>query len=521
MSSQSIPQAFNAAVARHPERPLVLTPQGQRTFAEIAEAATRIAAALQRAGLRPGDRVALYCINGPEFVESYLGIVQAGGVVVPLNLLIGDAEIAYILEDAGVRALIYHQALGERVDAFIDAAASLRCACCIGAQPVREGHYRLADWLAVADEPEPVACDPEEDLAAILYTSGTTGQPKGAMLTHRNLVANTASVAQALVLCPGEDRLLVVLPMFHAFAATVGMLTPALHGLGLVPVPRFDPALVGEHIAACAATVFLGVPSMYNLILRLPDEQATQWASIRLGVAGGAAMPVELLERFEARFGFPIVEGDGPTECGPVTCVNPPAGPRKPGSVGPPVPEVEMAILDGEGKPLPDGEIGEICVRGPNVMKGYWNRPEATAESFFGEWFRTGDLGYRDADGWFFMVDRIKDLIIVNGMNVYPRMVEEVLYRHPDIVEAAVVGEPHPSHGEIVVAHVVPREGAALDVGTVRDWCREHLGPHQVPRKVVIREALPKNATGKILKRELRRAGEIERGVIADDQREE
>ena len=362
MSHPTIPQAFRAAVERHAEQPLVLTPQGSHSFAAIAQAAQRIAAALQRSGLRPGDRVALYAINGPEFVESYLGIVLAGGVVVPLNLLIGDEEICYILEDAGVGALVYHQALAERVDAFVDRAATLRCACCIGEQPVREGHYRLADWLAVADEPEPVACDPAEDLAAILYTSGTTGQPKGAMLTHRNPVANTASVVRALGLRPGEDRLLVVLPMFHAFAATVGMLTPALHGLALVPVPRFDPALVGEHIAACGATVFLGVPSMYNLVLRLPDEQAAQWASIRLGVAGGAAMPVELLERFETRFGFPVVEGDGPTECGPVTCVNPPAGPRKPGSVGPPVPGVEMAILDGEGHLLPDGEIGEICV---------------------------------------------------------------------------------------------------------------------------------------------------------------
>ncbi len=516
MSQPTIAQAFREAVDRHAEQPLVITPQGSHSFAAVSQAVERIAAALQRAGLRPGDRIALYAINGLEFVQSYLGIVLAGGVVVPLNLLIGDAEIRYILEDAGVRALVYHQALAERVDAFVDHAATLRCACCIGEQPVRETHYRLMDWLAVADEPEPVACDPAEALAAILYTSGTTGQPKGAMLTHRNLVANTASVVQALGLRPGEDRLLVVLPMFHAFAATVGLLTPALHGLALVPVPHFDPALVSEHIAACDATVFLGVPSMYNLVLRLPEEQAAQWASIRLGVAGGAAMPVELLERFETRFGFPIVEGDGPTECGPVTCVNPPAGPRKPGSVGPSVPGVEMAIFDSEGRPLLDDEIGEICVRGVNVMKGYWNRPEATAESFFGDWFRTGDLGYRDADGYFFMVDRIKDLIIVNGMNVYPRMVEEVLYRHPDILEAAVVGEPHPSHGEIVVAHVVPREGRALDAAAVRAWCREHLGAHQVPRKVVIRDSLPKNATGKILKRELRRAGEIERGVIAD-----
>lgn len=511
--SQTIPEAFLQAAARHPDHTLIWTPQGEHGFADVAESVRRIAAALQREGVQPGDRVALYAINGPEFVQAYLGIQLAGAVVVPLNLLIGSEEIRYILDDAGVRGLLYHSALNEKVAQFIDQVSDLRLACCMGGQALRPDHRSLTHWLAAAGDPEPVGLDAAENLAAILYTSGTTGRPKGAMLTHRNLVFNAASVSQALQLRPGGDRLLVVLPMFHAFAATVGMLTPALHGLTLVPVERFDPALVSERIAAGGATVFLGVPSMYNLVLRLPDEQAAQWQGIRLGVAGGAAMPVELLQRFEARFGFPILEGDGPTECGPVTCVNPPAGPRKPGSVGLPVPGVEMAIFDTGGQSLPDGEVGEICVRGANVMKGYWGQPEATAEAFFGDWFRTGDLGYRDAEGYFFMVDRIKDLIIVNGMNVYPRMVEEVLYRHPDILEAAVVGEPHPSHGEIVVAHVVPREGVTLDASQVRAWCREHLGPHQVPRKVVLRGALPKNATGKILKRELRRAGEIERGV--------
>ncbi|RMG35467.1 MAG: long-chain fatty acid--CoA ligase [Gammaproteobacteria bacterium] len=512
-NTQTIPQAFLTVARLHPDRTLVWEDGEESAFATVAERARRIGAALQRDGLRPGERVGLYCLNGLAFVESYLGVQMAGGVVVPINLLIGNDEISYILDDAEVAALLYHHALRERVAEFVDGASSLRIAACLGGQPIRPHHHRVDDWLAVDAEVEMPALDPAEDLAAILYTSGTTGNPKGAMLTHRNLVSNTASVVQALQLRPGEDRLLVVLPMFHAFAATVGMLTPALHGLTLVPVPRFDPTLVSEMVGRAAATVFLGVPSMYNLILRLPDALKSQWETVQMGVAGGAAMPVELLQRFEARFGFPILEGDGPTECGPVTCVNPPDGPRKPGSVGVPVPGVEMAIFDTAGRPLADGEIGEICVRGPNVMKGYWHRPEATAEAFFGEWFRTGDLGYRDNDGYFFMVDRIKDLIIVNGMNVYPRMVEETLYRHPDILEAAVVGEPHSTHGEIVVAHVVPREGAALDASQLRGWCRERLGPHQVPRKVIVRDALPKNATGKILKRELRRAGEIERGI--------
>lgn len=511
---QTIPEAFLDVAERHPGRPFVWTPAEAHSFADIAQAARRIAAGLHAGGIVPGERVALYAINQVSFVQAYLGIQLAGAVALPINLLIGEDEIRHILKDARPAGLIYHPAMSERVAALGDALAVLKVVCRIGAD-AGEGEQALDDWLSRPVEFTPPARAPE-DLAAVLYTSGTTGRPKGAMLSHRNLVSNTRSVRQALGLRPGEDRLLVVLPLFHAFAATVGMLTPALHGLSLVPVERFDPDLVSRRIADSRATVFLGVPSMYNLIARLPADHDAAWGSVRLGVAGGAAMPVELLKCFEARFGFPIVEGDGPTECGPVTCVNPPRGPRKPGSVGLPVPGVEMCIMDVEGRVLEDEALGEICVRGPNVMPGYWENPQATAEVFFGDWLRTGDLGYRDRDGYFFMVDRIKDMIIVNGMNVYPRMVEEVLYQHPAVLEAAVVGESHPSHGEIVVAHVVPREDSGLEGAALRTWCRARLGPHQVPRKVILRDTLPKNATGKILKRALRREGEIERGVLPE-----
>ncbi len=509
----TIERGFRDAAEKYPEQTLVWDPQTPATFADVDRASDRVAGALARDGIRPGDRVALYCINGLSFVQAYLGVQKVGGVVVPVNLLIGVEEISYILNDAGVRALIYHQAMNEKVGGFRDQVEGLGLFCCIGEQPQRDGDLLFSDWLAVEGDVPSFDVDPDEDLAAILYTSGTTGHPKGAMLTHRNLVSNSHSVLQALDLQPAQDRLLVVLPMFHSFASTVGMLTPCLHGLTIVPVPRFDPALVSDLIGESRATVFLGVPSMYNFILRLPDEQAAKWGSIRFGVAGGAAMPVELLGKFEQRYGFPILEGDGPTECSPVTCVNPLHGERKPGSVGLPVPDVQMSIMDDTGQPLHHGEIGEICVLGPNVMKGYWNLPQATADTFFGEWVRTGDLGYRDEDGYFFMVDRIKDMIIVNGMNVYPRMVEEVLYENPGILEAAVVGEPHVSHGEIVVAHVVLKDDSNLDPAGVKAFCREHLGQHQLPRKVMIRDSLPKNATGKILKRELRREGEIERGI--------
>ena len=512
-STPSIPEALNQAVTRYGDQPAILFADRTVSLAEVDAAADRVAAALAARGVVKGDRVALYCINTDSFAFAYLGIQKAGAVVVPVNLLFNPREIDYILNDAGVKGLIYHAAMAESVKSFAPQIRSLQFACCIGGEPATARHEHFDDWLAGQGSVPAVSFDTAEDLAAILYTSGTTGHPKGAMLTHRNLVSNTRSVASALQLEPGRDRLLVVLPMFHSFAATVGLLTPLLHGLALAPVPKFEPGLVSDVIGAVGATVFLGVPSMYNVILRLPEEQSAKWRTVRFGVSGGAAMPVELMRRFEARFGFPILEGDGPTECSPVTCVNPLDGERKPASVGLPVPDVAMAIFDDAGARLPTGGIGEICVRGPNVMKGYWHLPEATAETFFGDWVRTGDLGYIDADGYVFMVDRKKDMIIVNGMNVYPRMVEEVLFQHPDVLEAAVVGEPHESHGEIPVAHVVLREGATLDAAAVRAWCREHLGRHEVPRKVVLRESLPKNATGKVLKRELRKEGELERGV--------
>ncbi|MGB5252328.1 MAG: long-chain fatty acid--CoA ligase [Sedimenticolaceae bacterium] len=513
--SVSIPAAFRAAVDRFCDDALVVTPDGRYSFAQVDEASDAVAGALSAAGVARADRIGLYCPNCVEFVIAYLGIVKAGAVVVPVNLLIQTGEIEFVLHDAGVCAVIYHGAMADKVALVRPRLATVHSWISVGDPVVSIGDPSLEMLIASKATPPRPEIDPKRDLAAILYTSGTTGQPKGAMLTHHNLVSNTRSVHAALRLREREDRLLVVLPMFHSFAATVGLLTPALHGLSLVPMLRFDPALVSETIAQTGATIFLGVPSMYNLILNLDDHRAAQWGSVRLAVAGGSAMPVELLKRFEQRFGFPVLEGDGPTECSPVTCVNPPDAVRKPGSVGLPVPNVEIAILDDAGHAMPVGQIGEICVRGPNVMQGYWHLPGATAEIFAGDWLRTGDLGHIDADGYVFIVDRKKDMVIVNGMNVYPRMVEEVLYQHPDILEAAVVGEPHGSHGEIVVAHVAVREGVDLHDPELKAFCRRQLGSHQMPRRFIFHDHLPKNATGKILKRVLRRAGEVERGVDA------
>jgi long-chain acyl-CoA synthetase len=510
---QSIPEQSRAMAQVQGDQPLILTSAGSVSFVELDRDSDQVAGWLAAQGVRRGDRIALYCGNSDAFVAAYLGIVKAGAVVVPVNLLLNPAEVAFILQDAGARGLFYHVAFADSVKSFRRALPGLEFAVAIGDGAGAAGDAALADLLSSALAPPVPDLDPKQDLAAILYTSGTTGRPKGAMLTHDNLLSNTRSVVSALRLEPGRDRLLVVLPMFHAFAATVGMLTPLLHGLALVPVPKFEPGLVSELIGATGATVFLGVPSMYNVLLRHAEQRRVLWRTVRFGVSGGAAMPVELMKRFEQVYGFPILEGDGPTECSPVTCVNPLDGRRKPGSVGLAVPEVEIEIFDDQGARVATGEIGEICVRGPSVMKGYWKLPEVTSETMFGEWLRTGDLGYKDADGYVFIVDRKKDMIIVNGMNVYPRVIEEWLYGHPHLAEAAVVGEPDQRHGEVPVAYVVPVEGETLTAAEVKAFCREGLGRHEIPRRVVFRDQLPKNAAGKILKRELRRDGELERGI--------
>jgi long-chain acyl-CoA synthetase len=512
-ASPDIPARFRETAARFGESIGVCSDQGDWSYAALDRASDGVAGALAAAGIREGDRVGLLCGNGAEFVIGYLAVLKAGGTLVPINLLLNPKEMAYILADSGAVGLIHHEAFDAAAAAALEGPTAVAVRVRIGA--TRSDDPAMLDLGAMMHSAQPAparARDPRQATAAILYTSGTTGRPKGAMLSHANLIANADGVAQALALTPA-DRILVVLPMFHAFAATVGVLTPLLHGLGIVPVSRFDPGAISAAIGRYGASIFLGVPSLYGVLLRLDAEMLAQWLSVRVCVSGGAAMPAALMTAFQERFGIPILEGDGPTECGPVTCVNPIAGVRKPGSIGPPIPTVETRILDPEGREVPDGAYGEVCVRGPSVMQGYHNQPEATRESFFGDWFRTGDLGYRDADGYVYLVDRIKDLIITNGMNVYPRAVEEALYAHPEVAEAAVVGDPDARHGEIPVAHVVLRAGSSASEAALRAWCRDHLGRHEVPRRLIIRDALPKNAAGKILKRELRRCGEHERGV--------
>lgn len=506
----SLPELLRAAARQYPQHPAVISAERALTYADFDAMSDQLAAGLAAKGVVKGDRVGLYCPNCAEFAVAYTGILKAGAVVVPVNLLYSASEVVFMLEDAEAKGLIYHGTCQNMADHLGGAMPSLEFAVAIGAD----------DWAVLLSNHAPTptpSFDSAEDVAVILYTSGTTGHPKGAMLTHRNLAANTASVRLALDWRAGEDVVLLVLPMFHAFAATVGMLTPLLCGCAFAPLARFEPDTVAKTIVSAKATVFLGVPSMYTMLLRLKDDWVPALRGLRLCVSGGAALPVEVLNSFVERFGVAVNEGDGPTECSPVTCVNPVGGLVKPGTVGLPVPMVEMRIVDEACQPLPRGQVGEIAVRGPSVMKGYWRLPEASAECFHEDWFLTGDLGLEDDDGYFSIVDRKKDLIIVNGMNVYPRVIEEALYRLDGVREAAVVGELNDLHGEIPVAFVAVHEGSSLSAGEIRTWCKEHLGRHEVPRKVMLMAELPKNGTGKILKRQLRKHGEVERGVSGLD----
>jgi long-chain acyl-CoA synthetase len=512
MKTRSFPEHFREAAAKYATRPAVVDLHQPLSYAELDVLSDRIASGLLERGVQSGDHVGLYGINNSIFVAFYLGIQKAGATVVPINLLLNPEEVAYILNDAEVKLLVYFDHFSPAVSAIRAGLPEISCFVRVGQNQTDQTDLSLEDILhSSPDIPHPTP-DPDS-VAVIIYTSGTTGHPKGAMLTHRNIVSDALCATKALKPRELEERFLVVLPMFHAFAAMAGIVIPLLNGCSLVPVPKFEPAQTADLIEKTGATIFLGVPSMYNLLLRLPERHTAQIQKLRFCVSGGAAMPMEIMQQFEKRFGVLIYEGDGPTECSPVTCVNPIEGLRKPQSVGPAVPGVEMKIMDEHGNELPHGTVGEICVRGPNVMKGYWKQPEETAKSFFGDWFRTGDLGTEDDDHYFYIVDRIKDMVIVNGMNVYPRVVEEILYRHEAVREAAVIGQPHKLHGEVPVAYIALKDGFQCSENDMRSFCLRHLGRHEVPKKVNFLKELPKNAAGKIVKRELRKAGETERGV--------
>ncbi|WOX20941.1 long-chain fatty acid--CoA ligase [Streptomyces solicathayae] len=464
------------------------------TYAELDDASARVAALLRDRGVEPGDRVAMTLPNVPLFPVVYYGILRAGGVVVPMNPLLRAREVAFTLRDCGARLVLASPLFADEV---AKAAGETGTACLV-TEPV------AFDDLLRAHEPMPGSVDrTEDDPALILYTSGTTGTPKGAELSHRNLATNTATTAATLVQAGPDDVLFGGLPFFHAFGQTCALNTAVAAGATLTLLPKFEPRRALEIIARDGVTVFLGVPTMYAALLHAELPEGFDAGRLRLAVSGGASLPVEVLRGFEDRFGVTVLEGYGLSETSPVAAFNHPDRPRKPGSIGQPVRGVEMKLVAEDGGPVPEGEVGEIAIRGENVMTGYWNRPEATADAIRDGWFHSGDLARVDEDGFYFIVDRKKDLIIRGGYNVYPREIEEVLYEHPAVAEAAVVGVPHPELGEEIAAVVTLLPGARATAEEIRDHVKERVAAYKYPRIVTFTTALPKGPTGKILKREI------------------
>ncbi len=450
-------------------------------------------------GVKPGDRVGLWLKNRPEFVPAFLGILSAGAAVVPVNNFLKPDEVNYIVQDAGINLLITDADLSANFPALSAARPSLKLLKVEDfAQPSANAANNYESQISNAK----LDARTTSDLAVIVYTSGTTGRPKGAMLSHANLLHNVESCRRVLETIE-EDRLAVLLPLFHSYMMTVGMLLPLLVGGSMVLVKSLhQPHQILREICQRQATILPAFPQFYRALVNAPVSISLPF---RLCISGSAPLPVQVLKDFEAKFKIPLIEGYGLSEASPVVSKNPIRGARKPGSIGLPIPNVEMSVQDDTGRELGANEIGEICVRGGNVMMGYWNMPEETAKAIRNGWLLTGDIGYRDADRYYYITDRKKDMLLVNGNNVYPREIEEVIYQFPGVKEAAVVGWPDARRGEQPVAFVAPNEGVTLDEKALLQFVRAKLADYKVPRRVTFMPALPRNATGKILKDPLRK----------------
>jgi long-chain acyl-CoA synthetase len=464
------------------------------TYGDLARAAGQVAARLRLDGVGPGDRVAVMLPNVAAFPVVVYGALAAGAVVVPMNPLLKGREVTHYLDDSGARLMFaWEPAAAEAAKGAADTGTRVISVIDPDAATLRAGEP-LTGWAESRDD----------DDAVILYTSGTTGTPKGAQLTHGGLRRNAELMARTLIRTGPDDVIMGCLPLFHVFGLTCGLNAAMISGACLTLLPRFDAAAALEMIARDRVTVFEGVPTMYSAMLHHPERERADLSSLRVCVSGGAAMPVEVLRGFEAAFGCMILEGYGLSETSPVASFNHPDKERKPGSIGTPVEGVEMRVVGPDGSDVPAGEVGEIAIRGHNVMKGYWQRPEATAEAIPDGWFRSGDLARIDEDGYFSIVDRKKELIIRGGYNVYPREVEEVLYEHPAVAEAAVIGIPHDSLGEEVGAAVALKPGAAVTPAELRAFAKERVAAYKYPRHVWLVAELPKGPTGKILRRSVK-----------------
>ena len=484
--------AFATCARKHARKIAIFWGDREISYAEILAQSQNIAAHLQsQFGVKPGDRVALWLKNRPEFVPCVFGILQAGAVVVPINNFLKPAEVGYILNDGGIDLVITDAELSVHQKELVAARPALKILRVEKFSALRAPHSALRD-----------SSRSEQDLAVIIYTSGTTGKPKGAMLSHGNLLHIVESCRRVLTMVE-EDSFAIILPLFHTYMMTVGIFLPFTLGGSIVLVKSLNPPRAAlQEIFSRRATILPAVPSFYRMLLaaQLPTPQP-----IRIFISGSAPLPMQTLKEFEEKFKVPLIEGYGLSEASPVVSKNPLRGAHKAGSIGIPIPNVEMSVQDESGKMLGVNETGEICVCGGNVMMGYWNQPEETKLAMRGDWLLTGDLGHRDADGYYYITDRKKDMLIVNGINVYPREIEEVIYHFPGVKEAAVIGVPDVRRGEQPLAFVAAAEGQTIDEKALLQFMRDQLADYKIPKKIVILPVLPKNATGKILKTELRK----------------
>ncbi|MEU7061610.1 long-chain fatty acid--CoA ligase [Streptomyces sp. NPDC046197] len=497
MATLSLATILAENARRRPDRTALVEGDLRLTFAEVWQRAREQAGALVALGIRPGDRVALMAPNTADFPAAYYAIAAAGAVVVPVHLLLSAEEVRHVLKDSGARLLLCHPAQAETGTAAARA---------VGVESVTLG-AELARLAADAEPLPTYVTRAADDPAVVFYTSGTTGVPKGAVLSHFNLVMNATVNAFDANDVRADDIALGALPLFHAFGQTVSMNSTWRAGATLVLLPRFDAARAIELMVKEDVNTFHGVPTMFVSLAAAAAEAGTL-PELRVCISGGASLPGAVLERFEAAFGARIYEGYGLSETSPTASVNQPWFGTKAGTIGHPLwgVDVEIARAEVEGRVelLPPGELGEVVIRGHNVFSGYLGRPEATAEALVDGWFRTGDLGTKDDEGFLRIVDRKKDVIIRGGYNVYPREVEEVLLRHPAVAQAAVIGLPDELHGEEVCAVVVPAPGTEPDPAALTEWSKEHLGRHKYPRRVELTDALPLGPSMKVLKRELR-----------------
>jgi long-chain acyl-CoA synthetase len=497
----NLADALTKTAAEHPSAVAIKLDDVELPYAALEGMASHIAGLLVERGVEAGDRVGIMLPNVPYFPAIYYGILKAGGAVVPMNVLLKGREAEFYLSDSGAKQFFAWEGFADEAEIAAEAAG-------VPLTVVTPGEFEqiIAEAAPLTEN----VARADDDTCVILYTSGTTGTPKGAELTHSNIGSNVDCSVEMFGMNP-DDVIFGGLPLFHSFGQTCSMNSAIASGATLTLLPRFDAAKAIEIIDRDKVTIFQAVPTMYVGLLHDPALAGVDASSLRYCASGGASLPLEVLTAVEEKLGAILLEGYGLSETSPVASFNQPVNPTKAGSIGTPVPGVEMKLVDDDGNDLPldPDVVGEIAIKGPNVMKGYWNRPDATAEVMRGEWFLSGDMGKRDDEGYYFIVDRKKELIIRGGYNVYPREIEEVLYEHPAVREAAVIGVPDETHGEEVAAAIGFKPGESATADEIREFVKERVAAYKYPRHIWFVDELPKTATGKILKREIEVPAEI------------